>query len=148
MTQSCSCLSDLGGLVSFAEGWPQPSCWCCVCMTQPCPFSWLNIFLFFCCRCQESPHCPRTHLVPAAPPAHPGRHRWWVCGVPAVREVPAARAGEAGLGRPAQACWPLGGRNRGSLEQSSCPCVNCREVKPSEEAECAFLELTSPVGLG
>lgn len=47
MTQGCSCLSDLWGLVSFAEGWSQPSCWCRVCMTQPCPFSWLNILLFF-----------------------------------------------------------------------------------------------------
>lgn len=33
-------------------------------------------------------------------------------------------------------------------EHSSCPSVNHPEVKPSEKAECAFLELMSPVGLG
>lgn len=79
-------------------------------MTRPCPFSQAQNFSVFCYRCQKSPHCPCSKLVPAAPPACSFCDRHRVCRLPAVWEVQGARAGEAGIGDSTQTCWSLGGR--------------------------------------
>lgn len=87
-------------------------------MTHSCPFTqaqhFLSIFCLFvfCYRYQESPHCPCSNLVPAAPPSVFVCDRRRVCRLPAVWEVQGARAGEAGIGDSTQTCWSLGGRSK------------------------------------
>lgn len=78
-------------------------------MLQRCPFSWLQRFPVF-YRYQESPR-PLPAPCPTAPPAHSVRHGWQL--LPSTRQYEmhgSGEAGEAGLGRPAQACghWEVG----------------------------------------
>ena len=142
---------SLQGPVSFAESFFWPSCWCCACMTHPCPFS--KIFLFFVADARKVHTAPARTLSLLRPLPVLVATGGGYAGYRQYEKYRERELEKLGLEIPPKLAghWEVGvGWNHleFSCTTGVCHFVNCPKVKLFEKVKYAFLELMSPVGLG